>query len=1574
MNKTALPAGTRWAVVLSSRAAKALRKIERDHKALDVVYKKIRELSMGNFSDDNHRPIDGTLQHVPMFRAKVAHDLRVIYQIDVQPDPTGNYDYQVIKIFQIESRARVDYQFWAKVSVRLRRTSFSYEDRCRHRLSVTGGKLNENKQYPAMFPHEDYGLGISNEESGFLIEGLMEEERDQIQQITLDQFAPFNKALYNSIVADLEMVLPMVLDEHERAIVSHKGASIVIGRSGTGKTTALIYKIRAVDQEHATQEDREPVRQMFVTRSRVLAQHVEDTYRGLAEFTNIALKSSEELKEMAKQSREDPDRALVEFDTEVDLRTDLPPRYSDLSNSHFPLFISYDKLCSLLEGDLRRQVPGQINSENIRSLIGYDDFLHNYWPSFRGFTHGLEPNLVWSEIIGVIKGSQAAFNSKDGYLSRTEYVEGLSQRQFSLLASVRAKVYSIFELYTKRKSTQHDTDEADRTRVILNNLPKILQESNIDYLYVDEVQDNLMIDIFLLRRLAKSIENTYWSGDSAQTVVAGSSFRINDLKAFTYQDQVTTSGQRSSRKPLTAPQFTTFDLHVNFRSLSGIVCFARSLVQIIHDLFPQTIDLMEPERAKKYGDPPILFTNVQNEAGYFERFLLGSSASNRVVFGAQQSILVRDTAAAEELDTRLQGLCNVLPILDSKGLEFDDVLIYNFFSQSPAPVTAWEYLTGTTRSNQSPPPVLCSELKSLYVAVTRARRRCWIWDSGPIIDELQVMWMKQGLVKTEPASVMVGQLAVSSSKAQWSAKGREYFSHRLYKLAAACFRQSGQVNDAKLSNAYHLMSRAKLRKLRGDTPASREALAAAAAELVSCAELPGIGEPRAIYFHAATCFQDAQQLVQAASTFAKAGRAADGIRILFELHDYKSATNLLANHRETIEKDVFEELREQSRVYLFEHREYKYLSLVFDTDDEKIKYARHPDYRVQLKYILAQHKRYHELAEELLIENRLADAVRHFVEAFQQHRTRASIARAVDLAIDYTESVLLVEATYLKNSQELAKTLIEHVQPFASCTKRESYLKIDLFHSFLSFEYVSIEMIRGWNQATTTHQSMRTLASYLAIKSHSWLRAESAEVLLEYLDVVESYKADIIRIINMDQPRTLLFVQRLLGFTPIESVEPPHDTYQTVRASFITHHQKLKDPSPIAGGLVDSIVHEELPKRLHSFLGHFHTAIFNSPYVRPKISNTTPAERLSFWTPTVMSSERSAVKLHLLRVILRALDAVEFINTTDQCDYTTVGHHWLGRMFEALYLATGELEQIGTVGSLGAVSTDDQLREWLARDWVQLRNSDNSSVDLGTPVLLHFLVRSGLQAQLFDRGVQWFASMGAIFNSNLETRFIKPLQQFFRSQNFNRISEAINALRYILDRNDRPDATVTVHLIEALVRDVIVHMNPSRQPNFDRLLMPLSWARALTHKYKSIHQRCDVEGFGDLCSAIQQISMELRFGTPERWLMDGKRISANLVDKLNLRLCWCISLVIGHMGDFDTDLTLAIMTLRKISSDEMPSTSLGCNSTAAGAYHTFTGIDDQQAALTALCQTFRHESLILMAASKARSAVIHTEP
>ncbi|KAG9093209.1 hypothetical protein FS749_014848 [Ceratobasidium sp. UAMH 11750] len=123
------PAGNRWAIMLSSHAVKELRKLERDHGALELIHKKIKELSFGQFSFENHFPVRGSTQHIPLFRARAPNNLRIIYQIDLSPDHAGTFDHQVIKIFRVSPRSRIDYNFWVKVSIRLKRVNLAYKDR-----------------------------------------------------------------------------------------------------------------------------------------------------------------------------------------------------------------------------------------------------------------------------------------------------------------------------------------------------------------------------------------------------------------------------------------------------------------------------------------------------------------------------------------------------------------------------------------------------------------------------------------------------------------------------------------------------------------------------------------------------------------------------------------------------------------------------------------------------------------------------------------------------------------------------------------------------------------------------------------------------------------------------------------------------------------------------------------------------------------------------------------------------------------------------------------------------------------------------------------------------------------------------------------------------------------------------------------------------------------------------------------------------------------------------------------------------------------------------------------------------
>jgi tetratricopeptide (TPR) repeat protein len=168
---------------------------------------------------------------------------------------------------------------------------------------------------------------------------------------------------------------------------------------------------------------------------------------------------------------------------------------------------------------------------------------------------------------------------------------------------------------------------------------------------------------------------------------------------------------------------------------------------------------------------------------------------------------------------------------------------------------------------------------------------------------------------------------VSSSQSQWAAKGREYFSHRLYRPAAACFNRAEQWSDAKLSLAYYQMSRAKLKRVRGDTPDVRKALFSAAEELEVCARLEEVGDPRNIYYHAGTCFEAAQEYFRAATLFVKAERHDYAVQVLFNAQDFSHGIDILLDYRGELSTELFSSLLDTARRHFFNRRLYRCVDL-----------------------------------------------------------------------------------------------------------------------------------------------------------------------------------------------------------------------------------------------------------------------------------------------------------------------------------------------------------------------------------------------------------------------------------------------------------------------------------------------------------------------------------------------------------------------------------------------------------------------------------------------------------------------
>jgi len=207
----------------------------------------------------------------------------------------------------------------------------------------------------------------------------------------------------------------------------------------------MLFKMLGVERSSASLYRRK-IRQVFVTQSRVLAERVQEYYTKLARSSAAGECSEGEIKKRATQ-RSQAEKELIELDDEDDSQSGLPKKFSELTDGHFPLFLTFDKvssrsntpltdtvfslssqLCQLLEADfglkfkrksrtaeekraLRRfelrevkDVPLELENEDLQELrqhteqkrveeelkIDYHVFRSLYWPHFpQNLTKGL---------------------------------------------------------------------------------------------------------------------------------------------------------------------------------------------------------------------------------------------------------------------------------------------------------------------------------------------------------------------------------------------------------------------------------------------------------------------------------------------------------------------------------------------------------------------------------------------------------------------------------------------------------------------------------------------------------------------------------------------------------------------------------------------------------------------------------------------------------------------------------------------------------------------------------------------------------------------------------------------------------------------------------------------------------------------------------------------------------------------------------------------------------------------------------------------------------------------------------
>ncbi|KAJ6321838.1 hypothetical protein OIU77_011843 [Salix suchowensis] len=482
--------------------------------------------------------------------------------------------------------------------------------------------------------------------------------------LLLMKFYSLSSSVVSHLLSDRdgrELELPFEVTDEELEIILFQRSTFILGRSGTGKTTVLTMKL--FKKEHLFHMVTEGLDDVIdntskdISRRNSIADDIKSVGDGVGEAKKIVLRQLfvtvspklcyavkhhvTHLKSFAsggKYSAEGSSVDIEDIDDAAQFK-DIPNSLFDIPPKSYPLVITFFKFLMMLDGtmgnsyferfsDMRQLLQEKVgNSGSISAQtlirtkeVNFEKFCAVYWPHFNEkIKNKLDSSRVFTEIISHIKGSLQAGKSRDGSLSREDYVNLSEGRISTLNRQKRDVIYDIFEGYEKMKAANGDFDMADFVNDLHLRLKTYKYEGEaMDFVYIDEVQDLTMRQIALFKHICRNVEEGFvFSGDTAQTIARGIDFRFEDIRSLFYNEFVLASRGTGNDRSEKGQISKIFHLKQNFRT------------------------------------------------------------------HAEQVILVRDDDARKEIDNYVGKHALVLTVVECKGLEFQDVLLYNFFGSSP---------------------------------------------------------------------------------------------------------------------------------------------------------------------------------------------------------------------------------------------------------------------------------------------------------------------------------------------------------------------------------------------------------------------------------------------------------------------------------------------------------------------------------------------------------------------------------------------------------------------------------------------------------------------------------------------------------------------------------------------------------------------------------------------------------------------------------------------------------------------------------------------------------------------------
>ena len=258
------------------------------------------------------------------------------------------------------------------------------------------------------------------------------------------------------------------------------------------------------------------------------------------------------------------------------------------------------------------------------------------------------------------------------------------------------------------------------------------------------------------------------AGDPAQMISPGCSFTFSGLKQTLLAVQ---SGIESKLSSVT-------HLLVNYRTTIDILLVGNAVLQTAKQLFPDAIEHAQPEMSKKDLGLKVVLCDWDEAFsckvafGDNQAFIFSSDGNSSAAFNSgasSKSVHVLDLATEW-----LQDHPFILSSLESKGLEFEDVLV------------AFDFDRKVWNSSLKRMDTL-RMLRELYVAITRAQRRVVILCRKTVSTMVDFFEHLPYQFERMRANEILDEFDRETTPTMWFQRGRDLWNKGQYMLAARCF-------------------------------------------------------------------------------------------------------------------------------------------------------------------------------------------------------------------------------------------------------------------------------------------------------------------------------------------------------------------------------------------------------------------------------------------------------------------------------------------------------------------------------------------------------------------------------------------------------------------------------------------------------------------------------------------------------------------------------------------------------------------------------------------------------------------